>query len=257
MSTAIATMPKISSVPICGDEIHALQVEDGGIHVVIRRICESFELDFATQLRKLRSCHWARVGEMTIPDPRGCAQTVCVLPADDLPMWLVTIHANKIAKQYQEKLKTYQIEARDALARHFRPPSPLPVAPKDPILATLESVAEVRRLQLEHEERLAAVEVESMSARALALAASSKADAALASSSGDTGFMALLGFCRLHGLQLTRAELAATGRALTKKCESLGIPVRTTFHETYAKVNLYPVALLEAWLASRRARIAS
>lgn len=230
------SLPAIQLVPIPfrAGEILALQKPDGGVHVVIKRICETLGVDFSGQLQKLRSYHWATVEMISTVDPNSREREVCVLPLDQVPMWLVTIHPSKVAEEYRDDLKAYQLEARDVLARHFLKGQAVP-APliKDPILATLEAIGDVRRRQLEQEERLSAVE-----ARTVALEAQAN---------GDTGFMALLGFCKLRGINLPRAELARIGAKLRKHCDATGIEFRSIRDEHYGKVNLWPVELLESW----------
>jgi prophage antirepressor-like protein len=103
----------------------------------------------------------------------------------------------------------------------------------DVISEMLVSIREVVEQQIEQEQRLTVVE--------------SKADAALASASGDTGFVTVLGYCNIHGIKLDRAGMARAGAALTKACEAAGIPTRKAPHEIYGRVGLYPVELLDRW----------
>jgi hypothetical protein len=164
-------------------------------------------------------------------------------------MWLATIDVRRVSPAIKEKLTAYQLEAAAALSRHFYGSlAAQPALPdKDPLLAQIEALAEMRRRQLEHEERLAAAESKASSAEAIAVSAEAKADAALAGASGDTGFMTLMGFCKIHRLHLTRSEMAQAGLELRQACLRAGIPLRSVPHETYGSVRLWPVWLLEEW----------
>lgn len=246
--------PSIESVPFRDDAILAARGPDDKIQVVIRRICESLGVDFSSQLTKLKGHHWSGVAMIATPDGKGSLQKHSVIPLDRLPMWLATMDARKVAESARPKLIAYQTEAADVLARHFfgQGASGLDFAipDKDPLLSQVEALCEVVRRQIEHGKRIAAVEHETVSTRAIAESADAKADAALAGASGNTGFVTLLGYCNLHKIQLTRAEMASVGLRLRKACDAAGIPARMVPNETYGKVNVWPIDMLDQWLGS-------
>lgn len=116
---------EIECVQFHEDTIEAIRNSDGKAYVVIRRICENLGVDFAGQLRNLKTYHWACVDEMSM-QIEGQGRSVAILPLDQLPMWMVKINVEKIAKELRPKLKLYQIEARDVLAAHFAPQHAVP-----------------------------------------------------------------------------------------------------------------------------------
>lgn len=243
---------ELVSIDFHGDSILATRIANGSILVAVRRICESFGLTFQSQSTKLRKADWAGVTNIVTPDARGLDQETLMIPVDRLPMWMVTISPNKIRPELREKLIAYQTEAADVLAQYFMPSDPPPAVPPSvpAVLPTGSSTAEqlagldlidamVARIrgvvvaQAEQERRLAAVEV--------------KADAALGAAAGDTGYMTLMGFCRIHKIRASREEMANVGWMLKRVCNKENLPLRKAFHEIYGHVNLYPVELLDRW----------
>lgn len=250
MELQVVRSTELVSVPFRGDAILAVNDDQGGVRVVIKRICESLGVDFSSQLTKLKGHHWAGVAIITTPDSRGCEQRHSVIPLDRLPMWLATIDVRKVAESLREKLMAYQVEAVEVLSRHFF--GAKEVAPvKDPVLAQLESLCEVRRLQLEHDSRLVAVESNVTAIQAVAASAESKADAALALASGATGYVTVRGYCNIHGLRLTRQESAEVGALLRKISIREGLELRKTADEDYGEVRIWPVELLDRWRTAR------
>lgn len=110
---------EIVAIPFGDDEILATQDEQGNVRVVVKRICESLGVSVQKQLEKLKRTHWATVTIMVTVDASGDNRETCVIPLDDLPMWLATIAPGRVRPEFREKLKRYQLKARDVLAKHF------------------------------------------------------------------------------------------------------------------------------------------
>ena len=68
---------------------------------------------------------------------------------------------------------------------------------------------------------------------------------------GDTRYMAILGYCNLHDIRLTTAEMAKAGAACSKFCRETGVEIKPVFSEIYGKINAYPIEILDRWAASK------
>lgn len=107
-------------VPFHSDTIDCVRQDDAGeVLVSIKRVCENLGVDPKSQRRKLKAAGWAREVIMTSRDSEGRLQEMAFLPLDQVPMWLTTINASKVAVDVRPKLVAYQRECRDVLARHF------------------------------------------------------------------------------------------------------------------------------------------
>lgn len=54
------------------------------------------------------------------------------------------------------------------------------------------------------------------------------------------GFMAVLGFAKLHGITVTRKEAAKIGKAVSNYCRSNKIEYGSQKHPIFGNVNIYP-----------------
>lgn len=145
------------------DQIEAIRREDDGRgYFVIKRVSENLGIDFGGQLQKLKKQPWATVEILRTVAQDGKQREVAVLPIDQLPMWLATIHSSKVAPERRPKLERYQVEAADVLRRHFvgdghptgtHRDSTLP--PADPIEALLQAALATHRrtIQIESDVR--------------------------------------------------------------------------------------------------------
>ena len=257
---------QLVSVPFYGDTILAVRSGDK-VMVSVKRICESLDVNFSTQTRKLNSCHWAGVVEMTIPDSKGVEQSYAMISADSLPMWLVTIHPNKIAEQARPKLRAYQLEARDVLAKHFMPVvAPVAVAPTKSTTSTLDLLSMGRLLigslekQVELEQSVVVVQTEQVQLRAeleatrseLALA---KADSARAvrTVTSESGYFTLVTWAEQHGVYLTPPNDSLEGKVVKAMCLDRGISPGQWKGPRYS-VGTYPEHILYLWLDNYRSR---
>jgi hypothetical protein len=251
LSSIAPAKRQLREVSFRDDTIYAIPDDTGEIWVVVKQICESLGVGFGSQLQKLKDHHWSGVTMIVTPDARGREQSHSVIPLRALPMWLATIDVRKVGEGAREKLAAYQLEAADALHRHFfgrREPQP-PAPDVDPLLAKARLLVETIERQVECERRLTAAELEVSALRAEAAAAHAKASVALATLTDDTRFMSLVGFAAERKLGLTRGELAAHGKKLSAHCRSEGIAVKSVPSEVWGHVNAYPVDLLDHWFA--------
>jgi hypothetical protein len=136
----------IEKIPFAGGEIHALN-QDGIIFVSLRKVCEELGVNFSSQLQKLKEIAsqgevWAGVVIIATPSAGGEQQTT-MLPADSLPMFLITINNNKVKEEIRPKLLQYKNEAAKVLAEYFCPPKQEPKQGNFPY-ETLLSMSEIQ-----------------------------------------------------------------------------------------------------------------
>lgn len=223
---------QIELVPFHGDQLAGIRGQDGKNYVVVKRICENLGADFSGQLAKLKKTCWAGIRLIPTPDERGRLQEHAVIAVDLLPMWLATIHPGKVAPEIRAKIELYQIEAADVLARHFMGEQPKLSGPTgDPLMIQAKMLVAMLERQAETHQ--------------IAITANAKADAALATISGDSGYMAMVGWNRLHNIGMTSSQITAMGKKLSGFCKAFAIPVRKAHHEVFGEVNSYPVELLK------------
>jgi hypothetical protein len=243
-------------VDFYGDSILAARIDDGRVVAAVKRICEALGLGYASQYQKLKGHDWSGITMIVTPDSRGSPQETCVIPVENIPLWMVTIAANRVAENIRPKLKAYQKEAAQVLARHFLGSPAEPTPPAEPtglaleirnakqLVAILERQADQEQRYAEQEVKLAAIEV--LTDTRLA-AIEAKADAALAGTGNDTGFLSLMGFCKLHKIRLSAADMKWHGSQISAHCKTNGIKFGKAFHEVYSHVNVYPIEVLERW----------
>jgi len=110
---------RLETIEFHGDQLQAIRTPEGKVLVSVRRICESLGIAAQSQLTKLRGASWACVTIIVTHDDSGRSQELSLIELNSLPMWLATINPGKVAPEIREKLRQYQAECRDALARHF------------------------------------------------------------------------------------------------------------------------------------------
>lgn len=95
---------------------------DGGVWVVVRRVCEALGLDVVTQRQRLLTAGWAsgKAIMVQVEDALGRPRETLVIALDALPMWLASIDGARVSEPARPRLARFQAEARDVLARHFR-----------------------------------------------------------------------------------------------------------------------------------------
>lgn len=214
-----------------GQPIRTVVDDAGEPWWVATDVCKALEIVNTTNALRPLPDHWKGLQRVKTP---GGTQELAVVSESGL--YKIIMRSDKPrAQPFQDWVCSEVIPSIRKTGRYEMPAAP----PKDPILATLESIAEVRRQQIEHEARLTAVEA--------------KATAALAGVQSDTRFVTLQGYCSLHGIRLPKADLAQIGMRLRKQCLAAGLPFRKIPNEAHGEVNVWPVEVLDAWAASRLA----
>ena len=234
-----------------GDELIAIH-EGDEVYVGVRRVCESLEVSYSKQLRKLKEAAWSTVAlKATVADD-GKIRDIAVIPLDSLPMWLATIQPGRVAEQVRKKLEVFQKEARDALARHFfgRPATadagdPLSMALKA-ALANRESV-----LRLEAEQARQAAKLESIAAQVDDVVEATQA--ALTMVEDRQNHLTLKAFAAIHDLPLSRSQFVSFGLKIAAACRGLGLKIHRIEDIRYGLVNAYPREVLDGFLDEMRA----
>jgi hypothetical protein len=173
-------------------------------------IRKNIEVKYESQLRNFQTthAHWACILILRTQDATGREQEIAVFPIDLIRMRLVQINLGRPAPELREKIKRYQVEAADVLARHFTGAEPAaPEGDDDPLMvqarlmvALLERQRETRRLALD--------------ANVIASEAKTTANAALATVIGDSGSMAIVGWNRLNDLGMSTPQISSLARRL-------------------------------------------
>lgn len=112
------TKTGLALIPFHGAAIEAVRDEAGKPWVVLKRLCQNLGIDDEAQRQKLTSLPWAGTLIIKVPSRGGEQATFCIdLPT--LPLWLATIHPNKVREDAREVLVPYQRECSQVLHDHF------------------------------------------------------------------------------------------------------------------------------------------
>lgn len=216
-------------VPVPGaDDLLAIQAE-GREWAALKPMCETLGIDFATQLRKLRSRSWAVVGQRPITAADGKTYQTAVVDADTIPMWLATIDENRVAEDARPKLIAYQREARQALASYFNQRTSAPALNQlDVLSAALDQIEAAQR--------------EAQQARQIA----AKTDARLDAIEAKHDWFSALGFARYAGITNTSTTaMNRLGRQAASIAKARGITPEKVPHHLYGTANLLPLWIWE------------
>lgn len=156
----------LKTIPFAGGQMLATIGPDGRPYVNVRRVCEELGLDADSQAKRLRKSAWATTVEMTVVAGDGKERGMSFISARALPMWMATIQVAKVSPGLQPRLRAYQLEAAEVLARAFMPTAP---SAARGVLARLDATAEVMTaamarlsalsdVAVDHEHRLRALE---------------------------------------------------------------------------------------------------
>ena len=109
-------------VPFEGDNLIAVQDNDGTIYVAFSRLCENLTLSRESQVRRINRHEVLHEGLVTLSvETSGGIQQVQCLKLSLIPLWLSGLHANRVKEaDLREKLIRYQREAADVLWQAFR-----------------------------------------------------------------------------------------------------------------------------------------
>ena len=115
------------SIDFYGDELVAVQTDDGGIWIPVRRMCEVIGIAFRAQLARIERDpvmrEELRSVSVTITD--GRTFEMACLPLKYVRAWLFGINASRVKPELQDKLIRYQREVIEIIDRAFaRPAAP-------------------------------------------------------------------------------------------------------------------------------------
>ncbi|MEU7742005.1 phage antirepressor N-terminal domain-containing protein [Nonomuraea sp. NPDC049158] len=111
-------MTEIAKMPFYGTFIHTVLVE-GEPHVVIRPTILGIGLDYSTQLQKLKTRSWGRVGQNPTRDSAGRVQEMATVDLDTWSMLLANIDENKVKESVKDLVIKYQAESARALRKYW------------------------------------------------------------------------------------------------------------------------------------------
>jgi len=112
-------MSDIVKVPFRDGHIEAIGDDNGKVHVVIKRVCETIGVAFQAQLTKLKAKPWATVTMIVTVAEDGRKREVACIALESLPMWMATIEPSKVAPEVRPILEAFQCEAHDVLRDYF------------------------------------------------------------------------------------------------------------------------------------------
>lgn len=105
-----------------GDDLTALQAEDGHVYVALTQMCNALGIDSQAQQRRIKrhivlSEGLQGVAKLATP---GGTQSAYVLRVDLVPLWLSGIRAKAVKDEIRPKLERYQREAAKVLWEAFQ-----------------------------------------------------------------------------------------------------------------------------------------
>jgi hypothetical protein len=111
----------------CKDELIAMKMKDGSIHVPVRRLCDNLGIDWPGQWQRIQrdevlSDVVNSVGvtpTQSAPRARSKQEMIC-LPLKFVPGWLFGIAASRVNEGVREKLIRYRRECYDVLWTAFK-----------------------------------------------------------------------------------------------------------------------------------------
>lgn len=110
-------MLTITHLPFHGDQIDTIK-DEAGAWVSLARCCAHLGVAPENQRKKLRTKRWARMKTEKVTTSGG-TQSVMLIHADSLPMWLATIEPSRVTEVARPILEAYQMEAAKTLADYW------------------------------------------------------------------------------------------------------------------------------------------
>lgn len=139
------------TVSFYGDDMIAVQHEDGTVYTLFARLCENLGLRRESQVRRVQRHSVLQDGLITLTiRTAGGPQSAQFLRLDLLPLWLSGVQAERVKAEIREQLIRYQREAAQALWQAFRHQIVVeatePPAQADPLaIQQLQQIAEMGR----------------------------------------------------------------------------------------------------------------
>jgi hypothetical protein len=119
-----ALVPQVQKqILFYGDQIVAVQVEDGSVFVPIRQMCELLGIGYQGQIDRIRrdAVLQKYEAEVLVANPEGGgAQATNCLALKYVPGWLFGITASRVREEVREKLILYQEQVYDIIWQAFR-----------------------------------------------------------------------------------------------------------------------------------------
>ena len=113
----LARLARFEEVRFDNDQFLAVILEEDGVAVPVRTICQALGLDIDSQSAKLREHEVLSQGLRVVRVPRGRQLTsVVAILHKYIPFWLATIVPGQVKAAARPKLVRYQIELVDILA---------------------------------------------------------------------------------------------------------------------------------------------
>ena len=110
-------MKELTQIPFHDTTIYTTA---DGAHVALRPVCDSLELDYASQFKRVQHQPWATVVMMTTVAADGKTREMTFIDRRTFTMWLATIDTGRVKNEHtRELVRTYQCEAADALDKYF------------------------------------------------------------------------------------------------------------------------------------------
>lgn len=104
------------NVSFYGDDLVAVQHDDGTIYALFARLCENLGLRREAQVRRVQRHTVLREGLISLTiQTAGGPQAAQFLRLDLLPLWLSGVQAERVREEIREQLTRYQREAAQAL----------------------------------------------------------------------------------------------------------------------------------------------
>jgi hypothetical protein len=109
------------NVSFYGDDLIAVQNDDGTIYTLFARLCENLGLRREAQVRRVQRHTVLREGLITLTiQTAGGPQAAQFLRLDLMPLWLSSVQAERVKEEIRAQLTRYQREAAQALWQAFR-----------------------------------------------------------------------------------------------------------------------------------------
>jgi hypothetical protein len=109
------------NVSFYGDDLIAVQNDDGTIYTLFARLCENLGLRREAQVRRVQRHSVLREGLITLTiQTAGGPQAAQFLRLDLMPLWLSGVQAERVKEEIRAQLTRYQREAAQALWQAFR-----------------------------------------------------------------------------------------------------------------------------------------
>lgn len=124
--TKVALVPvEQKEVLFYNDQLTAVQMDDGGVYVPVRAICDLIGVDWSSQRQRINRD--AVLSQELVPcvvvtttqgQPDQRRDVLC-LPLKYIPGWLFGINANRVKEELRDKIIQYQRECYEVLAQAF------------------------------------------------------------------------------------------------------------------------------------------